>query len=200
MQAYALSATNHFLYTLQKNCKVSSTCFSNDQMLRRLIDQETHKQFLFLWVFSGQILCSRLFVSIWTTEVCFASFDLLGVDQSVGGDHWNLCIALYRDRLRSHGDRERVAIISQIWRSPRVCNSIKSWKSFIFDFKTDICRWIGPDYSRVEKNIPDMQRIINHQIKSEFLNAALTILESNGVRRLESVLHGELSFELEQPG
>ncbi|EGF99249.1 uncharacterized protein MELLADRAFT_94792 [Melampsora larici-populina 98AG31] len=54
--------------------------------------------------------------------------------------------------------------------------------------------------SRVEKFVPDLQHIINHQIDSTFLNGALQILQSHGARRMDSVWHGDLTFELEQPG
>lgn len=56
------------------------------------------------------------------------------------------------------------------------------------------------DTSRVEKFISNLQHIVYRQIDSTFLNGALEILQSHGARRMDSILHGDLTFELEQPG
>ncbi|KAH9812903.1 hypothetical protein DFH28DRAFT_1174950, partial [Melampsora americana] len=53
---------------------------------------------------------------------------------------------------------------------------------------------------RVETFIPDLQQIINRHIESEYLTGALHILQTHGARRMDSVWHGDLTFELEQPG
>ncbi|KAH9820207.1 hypothetical protein DFH28DRAFT_885952 [Melampsora americana] len=53
---------------------------------------------------------------------------------------------------------------------------------------------------RVEKYIPDLKQIINHQIESTYLNGALHILQRYGARQMDSVWHGDLTFHLEQPG